>query len=105
MTAPLARSADTLSEPIPTLPKDLGPELLKPLLKSGDEESAALAGFALTLLGEMGIPAEERQITIDEIVAGHAAGKLTEAFGAGTAAIVDQLPSGYRSTVARFKAK
>jgi branched-chain amino acid aminotransferase len=43
---------------------------------------------ALTLLREMSIPAEERQITIDEIVAGHASGKLTEAFGAGTAAIV-----------------
>ncbi len=43
---------------------------------------------ALTLLREMGIPAEERQITIDEIVSTHAAGKLTEAFGAGTAAIV-----------------
>jgi branched-chain amino acid aminotransferase len=43
---------------------------------------------ALTLLREMGIPAEERQITIDEIVAAHATGKLTEAFGAGTAAIV-----------------
>jgi len=43
---------------------------------------------ALTLLREMGIPAEERQITIDEILSAHAAGKLTEAFGAGTAAIV-----------------
>jgi len=43
---------------------------------------------ALTLLREMGIPAEERQITIDELLSAHAAGKLTEAFGAGTAAIV-----------------
>jgi branched-chain amino acid aminotransferase len=43
---------------------------------------------ALTLLREMGILAEERQISIDEIVSAHAAGKLTEAFGAGTAAIV-----------------
>jgi branched-chain amino acid aminotransferase len=43
---------------------------------------------ALTLLREMGIPAEERQITIDEIVSAHATGRLTEAFGAGTAAIV-----------------
>jgi len=43
---------------------------------------------ALTLLREMGIPAEERQISIDEVVSAHAAGKLTEAFGAGTAAIV-----------------
>jgi branched-chain amino acid aminotransferase len=43
---------------------------------------------ALTLLREMGILAEERQISIDEILSAHAAGKLTEAFGAGTAAIV-----------------
>ena len=43
---------------------------------------------ALTLLREMGIPAEERQISIDEVLSAHAAGKLSEAFGAGTAAIV-----------------
>jgi branched-chain amino acid aminotransferase len=43
---------------------------------------------ALTLLREMGIPAVERQISIDELLSAHAAGKLTEAFGAGTAAIV-----------------
>ena len=43
---------------------------------------------ALTLLREMGIPAEERQISIDEVLSAHGAGKLTEAFGAGTAAIV-----------------
>jgi len=43
---------------------------------------------ALALLREMGTPAEERQISIDEVLSTHAAGKLTEAFGAGTAAIV-----------------
>ena len=43
---------------------------------------------ALALLREMGIPAEERQISIDEVLSAHGAGKLTEAFGAGTAAIV-----------------
>src|SRR6266699_5013655 len=43
---------------------------------------------ALTLLREMGITAEERQISIDEVLSAHTAGKLTEAFGAGTAAIV-----------------
>jgi branched-chain amino acid aminotransferase len=36
----------------------------------------------------LGIPVEERQISIDEILSTHAAGKLTEAFGAGTAAII-----------------
>jgi branched-chain amino acid aminotransferase len=43
---------------------------------------------ALILLRELGIPVQERRITIDELLAAHAAGKLTEAFGAGTAAIV-----------------
>jgi branched-chain amino acid aminotransferase len=42
----------------------------------------------LTLLREMNISAEERQISIDEIVSAHSAGKLTEAFGVGTAAVV-----------------
>jgi len=42
----------------------------------------------LTLLHEMNIPLQERQITIDELLSAHAAGKLTEAFGVGTAAIV-----------------
>src|SRR5260370_20420169 len=36
----------------------------------------------LTLLREIGIPAEERQISIDEVLSARAAGKLTEAFGA-----------------------
>ena len=43
---------------------------------------------ALTLLRELGIPVQERRITMDELLSAHAAGKLTEAFGAGTAAIV-----------------
>ena len=60
---------------------------------------------ALTLLREMGIPAEECQITIDEIVSAHAAGKLTEAFGAGTAAIVAPIACiRYRERDLRFPA-
>jgi len=43
---------------------------------------------SLTLLRDMGIPVEERRVTIDEILSAHTAGKLTEAFGVGTAAIV-----------------
>jgi branched-chain amino acid aminotransferase len=43
---------------------------------------------ALTLLREMGVPVEERRVTIDELLSAHAAGKLTEAFGIGTAAII-----------------
>ena len=52
LTSPRARPADTLSEPPPSLPKELAPASLEPLLKSADGELAALAGFALTLLGD-----------------------------------------------------
>ncbi len=44
-------------------------------------------GF-MTILKDKGIPAEERDISIDEIVEAHKAGKLEEIFGAGTAAVV-----------------
>jgi branched-chain amino acid aminotransferase len=43
---------------------------------------------SLTLLRDLGISVEERQISIDEILSAHSAGKLSEAFGAGTAAII-----------------
>lgn len=42
----------------------------------------------LKLLKDKGIPVEERLISIDEIVEAYKAGKLQEAFGAGTAAVV-----------------
>ena len=60
---------------------------------------------ALTLLREMGIPVEERQISIDEVLSAHAAGKLTEAFGAGTAAIVAPIACiRYRESELQFPA-
>jgi branched-chain amino acid aminotransferase len=42
----------------------------------------------LTLAREMNIPAEERKISIKDLEEGFAKGTLTEAFGAGTAAVV-----------------
>ncbi len=42
----------------------------------------------LTLLPEMNVPCQERAITVDEVVAAHAAGTLEEAFGIGTAAVI-----------------
>ncbi|MGI9334887.1 MAG: branched-chain amino acid aminotransferase [Gammaproteobacteria bacterium] len=42
----------------------------------------------LTLLQDSGEPVEERRIAIDELVDGVRAGEVTEAFGAGTAAII-----------------
>ncbi len=45
----------------------------------------------LTLAREMGIPCEERKISIANLEEGFANGKLTEAFGAGTAAVVSSI--------------
>ena len=42
----------------------------------------------LTLLRDWGIKAVERQISIDEVVAAHKAGRLEEVFGTGTAAVI-----------------
>ncbi len=42
----------------------------------------------LTLAKEMGMPAEERKVSLDDLISGFEKGTLTEAFGAGTAAVV-----------------
>jgi branched-chain amino acid aminotransferase len=51
----------------------------------------------LTLLREWKQPVEERPISVDEVVAAHVSGKLQEAFGIGTAAIIAPIAAiGYR---------
>jgi branched-chain amino acid aminotransferase len=45
----------------------------------------------ITLLEAMGIPVEERPLSIDEVVAAHAAGRLRECFGTGTAATISHV--------------
>jgi branched-chain amino acid aminotransferase len=45
----------------------------------------------LVLLREMGVPVEERRITIDEVFEAHAAGRLQGAAGIGTAATIAPL--------------
>ena len=52
LSSALGNTANALSEPVPTLPRWLTPELLRPLLKSADPELAALAGYSLSLLAE-----------------------------------------------------
>lgn len=42
----------------------------------------------LTLAKDMGVPTEERRVSVDELEAGFKNGTITEAFGAGTAAVV-----------------
>jgi len=47
----------------------------------------------ITFLKEAGYEVEERKISIDEIVEAHKNGTLTEAFGAGTAAVISHVAS------------
>jgi branched-chain amino acid aminotransferase len=47
----------------------------------------------LTLAREWGIPVEERRVAVAEIVEGAKNGKLTDAFGAGTAATIANVGS------------
>ncbi len=51
----------------------------------------------LTLLRDMNFPHEERPLSVDEVLAAYDSGKLQEAFGIGTAAIIAPIAAiGYR---------
>ncbi len=45
----------------------------------------------LQVAKDLGYRVEERRVSVDEIIAAHHAGKLQEAFGTGTAAVVSQI--------------
>lgn len=45
----------------------------------------------LTLAKDLGMPTEERRVSLDDLIDGFKNGTLTEAFGAGTAAVVSQI--------------
>ena len=64
----------------------------KTAVTPGIDEGTILEGVTrmsvITILKEMGLTVEERRISIDEIMAAHKAGALTEAFGTGTAATI-----------------
>lgn len=57
--------------------------------------SAILDGITrdsiLTLAKDMGVPTEERKVSLDSLIDGFKKGTLTEAFGAGTAAVVSEI--------------
>lgn len=48
---------------------------------------------ALTLLTEMGYEIEERALTVDEVMEGAQSGRLSEAFGTGTAVVISPVGS------------
>jgi branched-chain amino acid aminotransferase len=65
-------------------------KLITPNLSSAILEGVTRDSI-LKLAPSLGITVEERQITIDEIIKGLEEGRLTEAFGTGTAAVVSPI--------------
>ncbi len=65
----------------------IGDELITPAL-DGTILGGVTRDSVLTLCREWGVPASERQLTIDELLAAHRDGNLREVFGCGTAAVI-----------------
>ncbi len=63
-------------------------ELVTPPLSQGSILAGITRDSVLQLAGSLGIKASERSISIDEVFATHAEGRLEEVFGTGTAAVI-----------------
>ncbi|MBS1666029.1 MAG: branched-chain amino acid aminotransferase [Bacteroidetes bacterium] len=68
-----------------------GDKVVTPSLEEGTILEGVTRDSALTLLKEMGLTVEERRISIDELMEAYKSGKLTEAFGTGTAATISPI--------------
>lgn len=63
-------------------------KLVTPSLESGTILAGITRDSVLQLAKDKGIPVEERDITIDEVIETARSGAMTEAFGTGTAAVI-----------------
>ncbi|RYY56215.1 MAG: branched-chain amino acid aminotransferase [Chitinophagaceae bacterium] len=61
---------------------------ITPSLEEGTILEGVTRDSVIRGLGEMGVRTEERRISIDEVVEAHAAGRISEVFGTGTAAVI-----------------
>jgi branched-chain amino acid aminotransferase len=66
-------------------------KVITPSLERGTVLKGVTRDSAITLLRDMGYTVEERNLSVEEIVAAHKAGKLEEVFGVGTAAVVSYI--------------
>lgn len=69
-----------------------GPKAVTPPL-GGTILPGVTRDSVIALLRDMGIPVEERRISIDEVIAAQESGELKEAFGTGTAATLSHIQS------------
>lgn len=63
-------------------------KVITPSLERGTVLKGVTRDSSITLLRDMGYTVEERNLSVEEIVAAYKAGKLEEVFGVGTAAVV-----------------
>jgi branched-chain amino acid aminotransferase len=66
----------------------IGDELITPPLAQGTILAGVTRESVLTLAHDWGLKASERCLGIEEVQEAHAAGKLKECFGTGTAAVI-----------------
>ncbi len=69
----------------------IGDTAITPDLGSGTILGGVTRDSTMTLLKEMGLNVEERDLSIDEIVDAHKAGTLKEVFGTGTAVTISMI--------------
>ena len=65
--------------------------VVTPALNEGNILPGVTRASCIQLLTSMGYKVEERKLSIDEVVEAYKAGKLNEAFGTGTAAVVSPM--------------
>ncbi|MBE6599243.1 MAG: branched-chain amino acid aminotransferase [Ruminococcaceae bacterium] len=65
--------------------------VITPELTDGNILPGVTRRSAIELLKSWGVPVEERKLSIDEVIEAHKNGKLDEAFGTGTAAVISPI--------------
>jgi len=68
-----------------------GNKVVTPSLEEGTILEGVTRDSAIVVLREMGLTVEERRINIDELIEAYKEGKLTEAFGTGTAVTISPI--------------
>jgi branched-chain amino acid aminotransferase len=66
----------------------IGDSAITPDLENGTILDGVTRSSAITILNEMGLNVEERNISIDEVIDANKSGELKEVFGTGTAATI-----------------
>ena len=65
--------------------------VVTPALDEGNILPGVTRNSCIAMLGKLGYRVEERKLSVDEVIEAYKAGKLNEAFGTGTAAVISPM--------------